>query len=187
MSGMSFIKKALGFAGNFVPALNVINKFLPDNNQLLDNTSAASIANAYDALPAETQLKIDKELEHELGMKKEETNQLEILAKVDMTGNSARPEGMLKMMNLLIVETMLFTLFLFVVLFKEGVAGLEGLAPLWIVFGIFTGTPATVILTYYNARTKEKRTRYAVAHGQSASLSGFSGIVTGLVGKWLNK
>jgi hypothetical protein len=177
MSGKSLLKKVLGVAGNFIPALNVINQFLPSDKQLPEDAEEDAIAYRYDRLPVTQQAKVDKEIEQELGMEKEHTSQLEILAKADGPGSSTRPKGVMMMMWLLIVETLLFTAYLFFVVIREGTEGLDSLQGLWVVFGIFTGTPATVILTYYNARTKEKRTRYAVAHGQSANLvSGIMGL-----------
>jgi hypothetical protein len=173
---MSFLKKALGVAGNFVPVLGVINKFLP-GEELAANATPDQVAAAYDRLPPDVQGQIDNELEHELGMKIEDTSQLRILAEADMAGSSTRPLIALRMSWVLIFEIVLFTIYLFYVVYKEGTGGLESLSELWMVFGILTATPVSVIMTYFNARTKEKRTRYAVAHGQSANLvSGIMGL-----------
>lgn len=170
MSGMSFLKTALGVAGNFVPALKVINQYLPESKRLPDDASAAHVAEIYDEMPPDVQLKLDNKLEHELGLKKEDTSQLRILAEADMAGSSTRPRIAVNMSNVLIFEILAFTVYLFYVVFKEGTAGLDSLSALWVVFGILTATPVSIIMTYFNARTKEKRTRYAVAHGQSANL-----------------
>ena len=90
MSGMSFLKTALGVPGNFVPVLGVINKFLP-GDELAPNATPDQVAAAYEQLPPAVQGQIDRELEQELGIKKEETSQLRILAEADMAGSSTRP------------------------------------------------------------------------------------------------
>lgn len=170
----SILKGLLPIAGMVNPAigtaLGIVNKFLPV--ALPENATAEQVSNAYDTLSPDQQAAADNRLELELGLKQEDTKQLQALAEVDMAGASTRPKIASDMSKLLIAEILLFTVFIFWVLIQEGTEGLAGLTELWMVFGILTATPVGVVMTYFNARSKEKRTRYAVAHGQSANLVG---------------
>ncbi len=179
MGFLSVIKSVAAFTATSNPivaaGLAAVNAVLPNDQQLSDDATGQQAIDAYVAMPLDKRALIDNRLAHDLGMEQESTKQIEALAIADAAGSSTRPEVARQMSTLLVFETLAFTVFLFWVLARDGAAGLAELGPLWIVFGTLTSVPATVIMTYFNARGKEKRTRYAVAHGQSANLSGMIG------------
>lgn len=160
-------------------ATTLINQFKRNDEQLPATATQSEVEAAYEDLPEPAKAVVEAEMQHQLGMEQQHTAQLQALAIADAAGPGAstRPAIAASMSWLLIIETLLFTAFLFMVLITDGVAGLDKLSGLWVVFGVLTGTPVTVILTYFNARKTEKRTRYAVAHGQSANLSGFASLI----------
>ncbi len=163
-------------------ATNLINQFKGRDEQLPAGATRPEVEAAYDTLPEAAKAEVDGQLAHELGMEQQHTAQLQALAEADAAGPGAstRPKIAHQMAWLLTIITLLFTAFLFVVLSTDGVAGLDKLSALWPVFGVLTATPVTVVVTYFNARGKEKRTRYAVAHGQPAALSGIAALVSAI-------
>ncbi len=159
-------------------ATMAVNAFKGKDEQVPENASQAEVEQAFESLPAAEKAAVVAKLENQLGMEKEHTSQMEILAKADGVGSSTRPAIAMMMAWVMVLEITAFTGFMFYVISVEGVAGLKALGEVWVVFGVLTGTPVAILLNYFNIRTKEKRTRYAVAHGQSANLSGIGALIS---------
>lgn len=184
MSKKSILKSILSVAGNFIPAVKIINSLIPSGQPKLPaDASKVAITRAYNALPPEAQAQADDQLELQLGLEKEKTSQIRVLAEADMAGASTRPEIAKLMAWVVALETAAFTLFFFWVLVQEGVDGIKSLGELWMIFGVLTGIPSVILRTYFVARKEEKQHRYAHAYGANPIASGISGLISAWRGK----
>jgi len=178
----NILSKVATIAGTINPlvgtGISIVNGFLPKEKQLPIEATGADVIAAHSTLAPEQQAIADDSMyQYKLDMEQEYTKQWEVMNVSDASGASTRPQIALQMSRVLIFEILAFTVYMFVILSLEGVAGLAGLEALWVVFGILTATPATLILGYFNSRSNEKKTRYAIAGGQQP----ITGVLTNLI------
>lgn len=175
------LKVAGTVAGTVNPALGTVigavNAVLPPRKRMPESATGDEVAAVVDALPPDQIKQIELQVQRELGLEEQYTEQWRILNDADASGSSTRPEIARQMAHTLVFEILAFTVFVFYLLAQGGTDALTGLSTLWTVFGTLTGVPAAVILRYFNVRTQEKRTRYAVAHNQPADLTGAIGSI----------
>lgn len=171
MNLKSILKGVATVAGTLHPgvgaAIGIVNQFLPAAQKLPDTATGGQVTQAYETLPADKKAAVDAQLAHELGMEQEHTAQIQALAEADMSGASTRP-------HIALVSCWTVTVISIAYL---GLLMLDKALPDWSVVAAIVAPFILWVNTYMNARSKEKRTRYAVTHGQSANLSGLTSII----------
>ena len=183
MKFKSILRGVAAVAGTLNPgvgaAIALINNFLPDNKRLPETATGAQAMGAYETLTDSAKAKVDAgaaEFEHLLGMEQEYTSQWVAMNQADQSGSATRPKVVLMFAYLIFMVSAAFITYLFVALINEGTEGVKAVADLWPLLAAATSVPSTVILSYFNHRGKEKRTRYAVMNGHAPNTIG--GIVS---------
>jgi len=150
-----------------------VNLFLDKDKQVPIHATGQNAIDAFQSLPPEKQVQVNKQLQIELGFEQEHTKQIEAAYEHDNSGSSTRPKIAMISCYVCAITAIAFLGLLF----------LGKSVPDWTVIAAVLSPFILWVNTYINARTKDKRTRYAVAAGQPASLSGLGAIAA----QWLLK
>lgn len=168
-------------------AIGLVNRFVDPEHQLPASATGQEAMAAYDSLPPSQRILVNQEADefaHLLGIEKEHTAQWVAMNQADSSGSATRPRVVLIFAWLMCFILAAFCSFLFVALVREGAEGVAEVGQLWPLLAAATSLPTTVILSYFNHRGKEKRTRYAVMNGHEPSaISGVLGAVLGAIRK----
>lgn len=150
------VKIAAGVAGTMNPAIgaaiSLVNGFLPEGKKLPETATGKDVQDVIQTLPAETQATLlSQEIQLEVAREEGWTARYTAMTKAD--GQETRAKIVNKLCNVLIFEILAFTVLM---VWKPQHLSDEGV---WMVFGILTATPATVILNYFGNLRKEHAQR----------------------------
>ena len=177
LSSVAALAGGPGISAAIQLAVSAVNAFKGPEEQLPVNATQDQVISAYGALPAADKVMIDAKLNHELGLEKEATKKLEILNKSDGVGKSTRPWIAKWAFIVMSIISLTFTAFLFTL---EG-EDLKTISDMWPLLTAVMGPFVVIVHKYFDARTHEKRTRYAVAHDQSANVSALGGLLNAVM------
>ena len=155
--------------------LGLINAFLPDDKQLLGDATGTQVKGAYESLPPVDRARIaEKKIDLEITQEVEFSKRMESMSKAD--GQSTRPKIALRMANILMFTIGLFSMVLVYAITTKDADLLKSLNDIWLLFGVLTGTPATILVHYFGVLRKEQHARV-----------GHNGGLAGLVGQFRGK
>ena len=164
---------AAAIAGTLHPgigaAIGLVNKFLPEDKKLPETATGDDVKSAMEDLPPEQKASL---MEQEIDLEKirldKQASVYIALSKAD--GQETRAKIVMKMANVLVFEILAFTVMFFwnpAILSNESV---------WIVFGVLTATPATVLMNYFGNLRKEHAQRQITAGADSKGISGLGAL-----------
>jgi hypothetical protein len=157
----------------FPPALAlipVINKLLPADKQLPADASGSQLMNAYDGLPPEARIEIDK-IAASIEIQTVKSQAEVYIAQAAADGQSTRPKIAWAMAQVLSFEIIVFTM----MCFKDPAQMDDSI--LWTVFATLTATPAGLLWKYFGELRKEQGNRTGVQN------TGIIGTLTSLIKK----
>ncbi len=164
-AGAAVIKNAVPGGGLI---LDVISNFLPESKKLDKNVTGEQAMAAISTLPPDQQLSLlEKELDVEIA---EINNWSQIqgsLASADMAGASTRPKIAIMMARIVSFAVIVFVAIWSVAILNDQQEMVNKLSDSWPLMLAILATPTALLRAYFGMRTKEKRTRYQAAIGQS--------------------
>lgn len=147
--------------------VDVVNSFLPDDRKLPEDTTGEQVRQAVKTLPPDRRAELlSKKVDVELAQINSWTQIQATLAEADRAGASTRP-FIAKMMAWCVVYAIVIFISMWGVMLWAGDADkLKALADAWPLMLAVLGTPTALLRSYFGARTREKKSRYAAAVGQ---------------------
>jgi hypothetical protein len=169
--GSSIVKAVVPGGGMII---DLVNEFLPSGEKLPATATGDDIKSAAETLPPDQRAKLfAKELDVEIT---ESNNWREIqrsFADADSSGSSNRPKISNKMANLIIFADAGLILCLFRGVWMDTIK----LEDCTMLVASILSVPATIVLSYFGKRFREKKARYAGITGQPTNSGGLAGLV----------
>lgn len=155
--------RALGtIAGTVNPvvgtAIAAVNAFLPENHKLPPEATGDQVISRYDTLGPSEKAHVDKRLDHELGMEKERTSQLQAAWEHDSSGASTRPYIAKQSFHVVAALTFIYV----------GTAAINQQVLSWEQMAVILSPYVAWAGHYMGLRAKEKIARYNTATGNPA-------------------
>lgn len=148
------------------PFLGVLNNMLPDDKKLPPSATGDDVKAAVETLTPQqlTGLKALR-IEAEMNESNNHVSTVQALAEVDKTGNSTRPQVVIMMAWLVVLQVSTVCLSMFGAVVMGNDAILKTLQSFWPLLLTSMGVPTTLLLRYFGQRTREKANRLAAATG----------------------
>tara|TARA_R110001583_G_scaffold34551_1_gene115876 strand:- start:25867 stop:26415 length:549 start_codon:yes stop_codon:yes gene_type:complete len=140
-------------------AIGAVNGLLPKDKQLPITATGNDVAQMVEQLPPEQRASL-MEREIDLAIAREDgwTERYKAMTQAD--GQETRAAIVRMMARVLVFEILAFTVLFF---WQPDVVNSE---QVWLIFGVLTGTPATVLLNYFGNLRREHAQRQASISGQ---------------------
>jgi hypothetical protein len=140
------------------PLIPLVNKLLPDDKQLPETATGTELAQAYESLPPEQRVEIDR-IAASITIAQEEGWTERYAAMCQADGQSTRPKIALMMAQVLCFEILAFTVWCFVCQDQMN-------NPiLWTVFASLTAVPGGLLGKYFGELRREQGQRLGVNAG----------------------
>lgn len=177
--GSSIIRNVIPGGGVIV---DLVNEFLPDDKKLPPESTGKEVETAITNLPADKKAALlSKELDVEIEEIRSWSDIQKAFSEADQSGYSTRPKIAMMMAWLVcIADGGLIAAILYAVYLKS--VTIENAA---LLAGTILGVPASVLLSYFGKRFKEKTARYQGIAGQpiEGNKGAFSSIISLFTGK----
>lgn len=167
-------------AGTLNPALGaaigLVNGLLPEDKQLPITSTGAEVQRVVDQLPAEQRASLlEREIDLEIAREEGWSTRYQAMCSAD--GQESRAKIVMMMAQVLVFEILAFTVLFF---WRPEVINSQ---EVWLIFGVLTGTPATVLLNYFGNLRREHAQRQNAISGQSAPVVSTFKTAVGLLQK----
>ncbi len=163
--------------------IKLVNSFLPEDKKLPETATGTQVSSAIATLPPDQQAAVMlKELDVEIEDIRGNVSIVQSMNEADGPGNSTRPMIADRMAWAICGGVWVFILAIAWAIVTKDAATISALNPAWMLMALVLGVPSTVVLRYFNARTDEKKARYAVMAGQEAPASGLANIIKAFTG-----
>jgi len=164
--------------------IKLVNSLLPDENKLPETATGNQVQAAIQSLTSEQQASVLlKELDVEAEEIRGNVSLVQSMNEADGPGNSTRPKIADRMAWAICGGVWVFILAIAWAIVTKDSATITALNPAWMLMALVLGVPSAVVLRYFNARTDEKKARYAVMAGQEAPAAGLANIIKAFTGK----
>ena len=154
--------------------LGLVNAFLPNDKQLPIDATGLQVESAYKLLPPADQVRIaSKEIDLGVTQEEEFSKRMSAMSKAD--GQSTRPKIAYIMARVLFIEIVLFSIVMVYAIVDGKSELIRSLEDLWMLFGVLTGTPATILVHYFGVLRKEQHARVGQKSGIMGVIAQFRG------------
>jgi len=160
--------------------LGVVNAMLPDDKKLPETATGSQIADAVESLPPEQRASLmEKRIDLQIAKEEGMTERYKAMAEAD--GQETRARLVNKAMNALIALTTVFISAMAWVYVDRGAAAAFS-GEMAAVFGVFSGTFAYVIRSYFGDLRTETKSRHHVIDSKPQPLGAIAAFLAGKAG-----
>lgn len=170
MNLTALLSGALNMAATLHPAVGIaaqlVNTFLPANEQLNEYATGQQVLQAYDGLNADNKARVDQQAAIELANIQASTDKLAAMVSAETATGNTRPFIAQLMAWAVFIAVMLMMLMWGRAVWVKDADSLKQLADSWPLMLAILATPTALLRAYFGLRTEEKKARYAAATGQ---------------------
>lgn len=164
--------------------IKMVNSFLPEDNKLPDTATGSQVTSAIASLTPDQQAAVmSKELDVEIENIRGNVSIVQSMNEADGPGNSTRPMIADRMAWLVTIGDGFFVFAVGWAILTKDYTTIKALEGAWMLMLAILATPTALLIRYFNARTDEKKARYAVMAGQDAPAAGWANIIKAFTGK----
>lgn len=171
----------LGLSPAGSAVLQTVNALLPADKKLTQQSTGDDAINAINALPVDQRASLlEKEIELDIVESNNFAQNIKVMAEVDNSGSSTRPEIAIMMARIVSFTIIVFVSILAISTINNDKDVLLVLNESWTLILVLLGIPSALLRAYFGMRTSEKKARYANSVGQS---TGITQLISSLIKK----
>lgn len=181
MNLKALLSGALNVAATLHPAVGIaaqlVNSFLPAEQQLSEQATGQQVLSAYEGLSPNSQALVDQRAAVELANIQASTDKLSAMVSAETATGNTRPFIAQMMAWAVFLAVMLMMLMWGKAVWAKDAESLKQLADSWPLMLAILATPTALLRAYFGLRTQEKKARYAAVTGQPIA-SAVNGLLT---------